>query len=331
MILLFFYSCAQSQNKKEKDFFYNFREIIEKQNTDIKIGNPIENENLLHLLDYKKGNYALKYGYKFNIKNIKCVIYFISYPAQVPIEVYIATFIENKKIENKKIEGLILTENTKLIYESNEVLFMEKQTNFQYIIDKEGKINSNKNIDTLQELFTILPDSVVFNLSKKERLNVLKCKKPDNSACNHFWTNIVDEKNGYLNIKGSFEGSWEMTYWKNSKNEIMIGVNHIGCGPACYNIYTYFYLYKDKSLSSHLLKLPILKASDFFNEPTLSKVLKETQNINIVFRLPQKGTTIIGELEPLVYSEFMNQSKYNMVELQWNGDKGFKSILRKKY
>jgi hypothetical protein len=64
------------------------------------------------------------------------------------------------------------------------------------------------------------------------------------------------------------------------------------------------------------------------NNKLVSKVL-QTININVVFRLPQKGTTITGELS-LTYFEFMNQSKYNTVELQWDGDKGFKTALTNK-
>ena len=88
---------------------------------------------------------------------------------------------------------------------------------------------------TLYDIYLMLPDKVALG-DRVAREQMIKNYQTGNKKLGdklYYRFDIVDEKNGFLNVTGGFEGIWEMCYWNLGKKKL-IAVYHQGCGPVCY-------------------------------------------------------------------------------------------------
>jgi hypothetical protein len=181
----------------------------------------------------------------------------------------------------------------------------------------------------------MVPDSVSV-ISKIERIkmadNFKKGQNTYQSDGMHYSFDTVDIKNGYLRISGTFEGLWEISYWKKSNGNKLIGISNITCGPVCGSRIT-FYDYSGNKLSplSKDSILPKIENSDYYDVPKIlsnnssadfGKLQKEFK-VALTYRLPQKGLNIIVKFELIddidtKKYKIYYKSNYDNLELLWN-------------
>ncbi len=195
-------------------------------------------------------------------------------------------------------------------------------------------LSANAFSQSIADFFQEIPDSSILNLSKKERMEIVKQSsdnKTQEDAGNDLKKNKIlyafsayDPKNGYLKLIGAFEGHLQMCYWNLKNGTKLIAVYQEACGPACYVEQFDFYIYNGKDYKAVPSKKVIPEIiPDFFknnSEENLKKMTNDDVIAGLLFELPRSGKNIIAkwgnEDSPETYK------KYGVIgdrmKLQWN-------------
>ena len=182
---------------------------------------------------------------------------------------------------------------------------------------------------TLFDLYRKLPDkdALLGNVKSREQM-IQNFKNGKGTGDLYVGFDVVDEKNGFLNITGAFEGIWEMCYWNMANNIKLVAVYQQECGPVCaINVFK-FYRYENDKLVEEQIHHVIPEYEDiydaFFIDGDTSKKKLDDQDIiaTLLFRLPRKGKDIIAmfgnEESKDTYSKF---AKGDAMLLKWDNGK----------
>jgi hypothetical protein len=182
---------------------------------------------------------------------------------------------------------------------------------------------------TLFDLYRKLPgkDALLGNVKSREQM-IQNFKNGKGTGDLYVGFDVVDEKNGFLNITGAFEGIWEMCYWNMANNIKLVAVYQQECGPVCaINVFK-FYRYENDKLVEEQIHNVIPEYEDiydaFFIDGDTSKKKLDDQDIiaTLLFRLPRKGKDIIAmfgnEESKDTYSKF---AKGDAMLLKWDNGK----------
>lgn len=183
---------------------------------------------------------------------------------------------------------------------------------------------------TLYDIYLMLPDKVALG-DRVTREQMVKNHQTGNKKLGdnlHYRFDIVDEKNGFLNVTGLFEGIWEMCYW-NLGNKKLIAVYYQGCGPVCYIEEFKFFTLQNGKIQPQDIENVIPGYNtiyeDFFVDysDNRKKELRDKDIIaTLLFKIPRKGKDIIvlfgNEDSKETYSKF---SKGDRMLLKWDNGK----------
>jgi len=158
------------------------------------------------------------------------------------------------------------------------------------------------------DFFENIPDSSMLNLTKSERVEIVKYSIDNKSADdayadlsnNHSYAfDVVDVKNGYLRLIGAMEGHIQMCYWKLTNGNKLIAIYVEGCGPVCFVERFDFYEYDGKDYKPISAETIIPDIESLFYGDNMSEKVEEMNNDDIIatllFELPQKGKNIIAK------------------------------------
>ncbi len=179
---------------------------------------------------------------------------------------------------------------------------------------------------TLLKIFENLPDKAIF-LTRSERRNLINGKNQNELPCRF---EVLDTKNGYLQIEGCMEGYFAMCYWNLKNGKKMVAVYQEGCGPVCYVEQFDFYEYDGKTFK-HLDYASVLPVeyNDFLGsnpEAKIKEMEKKDITATLLFKLPRYGRNIIA-----TWGNFEEQKYYrkyalgDKMKLIWNDGKFKKS------
>lgn len=193
-----------------------------------------------------------------------------------------------------------------------------------FLLNISTKVNGQKIID----IFNLLPDNIAINIPKetKKQMYVDYKSGNNNNTGTGYRFGIVDTKNAYLNVQGTFDGKWEMCYWNLSNGQQLVAVYYEGCGPVCAMEVFDFYKYDGKNLTRQDFNkiIPDVENDFFKNNPEKTKKELEQKDIIAVllYQLPKKGTTIIAKYGNETSEEIDKKYfKANRMELIWTNGK----------
>jgi hypothetical protein len=179
--------------------------------------------------------------------------------------------------------------------------------------------------------FQNLPDSSIMNLSKDIRKKIIICaseSKPYQNEDNFYSIDVLDKKNGYLEMSGAFGGRFQLCFWNMKNGTKLIGTYLESCGPMCIISQFDFYVHNGKTYK-------LLNWADVMPEEVVSNFFKENYDENfqrliendilpmLSYELPRKGLNIVvkfGDGEP---REILEEYAFigNRMELIWNDGK----------
>jgi hypothetical protein len=161
-------------------------------------------------------------------------------------------------------------------------------------------ISSNLHSQTLIDLYKMLPQSSVLTDEKTTEKMIINYRSGQQSYNIPYAFDIIDEKNGFLNITGGFEGNWEMCYW-NIGSKKLVAVYYQACGPACYIERFEFFSFENGQLQNLRVEDVIpgytTLYDEFFNgSPDSLKKELEKKDVGsaLLFQLPRKGKDLLA-------------------------------------
>jgi hypothetical protein len=182
---------------------------------------------------------------------------------------------------------------------------------------------------TMFDVFLALPDSAVYSTQVEQRQFMVNgYKESDFSYVEekevYLLIDTVDHKNGYMSMSGGLECFWEMCYWNLDKNNKLVAVNSLCCGPLCYTDMLVFFSWDGKKLTQLNTSeiIPEIWA-DFFkkNQAETEKLFggDEGTMSSLLFNLPQEGLNIKAFFTLWELPELQKEYFYgNTMMLQWN-------------
>lgn len=189
---------------------------------------------------------------------------------------------------------------------------------------------------SLYDFYIMLPDKVTLgnNAIRKQMVKNHKAGIKDIGGDIYFRLDVVDEKNGFLNVVGAFEGMWEMCYW-NIENKKLIAVYMEGCGPVCYIEVFKFFIYDNGKLIPQEIEsiIPGYKSieKDFYtkySENLIKELDKKDIRTSVLFRIPRKGKDIVAKFGDQYSKDDLSKfSNGNRMLLSWQNGKFIKSKI----
>lgn len=162
----------------------------------------------------------------------------------------------------------------------------------------------------VRDFLALLPDSLCYDYSAADRKKVAQGERVGDFG--GMALGEVDTSNGYLNLSGAWEGTWEM-FAKKMNGTWWVAVNQQYCGPMCYTHIANTYTFKNGTLTRHthanLAGYQDVWAELFIDFEQLTESQKKQVNeiweengMNaVLFRLPRDGKTITMYIDMLPY------------------------------
>lgn len=160
----------------------------------------------------------------------------------------------------------------------------------------------------VRDFLALLPDSLCYDYSAADRRKVAQGERVGEFG--GMALGEVDIANGYLNLSGAWEGTWEMFAKKEGKTW-RIAVNQQYCGPMCYTHIAETYTFEDGKLTQHnyanLAGYQDVWVELFIDFDQLTQEQQDAarrvweENNNVLFRLPRDGKTISMYVDALPY------------------------------
>lgn len=162
----------------------------------------------------------------------------------------------------------------------------------------------------VRDFLVLLPDSFCYNFSAADRKRVAQGERVGDYG--GLALGEVDIPNGYLNLSGAWEGSWEM-FAKKVDGTWRLAINQQYCGPACYTHIADTYTFENGTLTRHtyanLAGYQDVWVELFVDFDQLTEAQQKQANEiwdengidAVLFRLPRDGKTITMYIDMFPY------------------------------
>lgn len=136
----------------------------------------------------------------------------------------------------------------------------------------------------------------------------------------YYYYQVLDVKNGYAVVSGSFEGEYVFVVWRMANGNDLVGKTSSSCGPVCDYSVNFYEITPEGDVDVTATIVPaaeIEKQRKKMEELAVKEgVVESSDDSQLLYILPQKGTSI-----DVYLSMSSNEVEFPILTLSWDKTK----------